>query len=82
MKTAYIIIAAIIVIISMPLLARYLYKFYRRDEHSEAVSFISSVIMSVVYMGIICIAIIAAIAVVSFSIWAIVFLIQLPLKLF
>lgn len=82
MKTTYIIIATIIVIISMPLLARSLYKFYKEDGHSETVSFISSVIMSVVYMGIICIAIIAAIAVVSFSILAIVFLIQLPLRLF
>lgn len=66
----------------MPLLARFLYKFYRGNGNSEAVSFISSVIMSVIYMGIICIAIIAAIAVVSFSILAIVFLIQLPLRLF
>lgn len=82
MKTAYIIIATIIVIISMPLLARSLYKFYKEDGHSETVSFISSVIMSVVYMGIICIAIIAAVAAVSGSILAIVFLIQLPLRLF
>ncbi len=82
MKTAYIIIATIIVIISMPFLARYLYKFYRGNGDSEIVSFISSVFMSVVFMGIICAAIIAAVAVMSGSIWVIVFLVQLPLRLF
>lgn len=82
MKTAYIIIATITVITSMPFLARDLYKFYKGNEYSEIVSIICSIFMSVICTGIICAAIIAAIAAVSGSIWLIIFLVQLPLKLF
>lgn len=82
MKTAYIIIAAIIVIASIPFLARFTYENYREDGYTKAVSLIASVFMSFVIIAIICVLAIFAIAAVSGSIWVIVFLVQLPLRLF
>lgn len=82
MKTAYIIIATILVIASIPFLARFTYKSYREDGYTKAVCLIASVFMSFVIIAIICALTILAIAAVSGSIWVIVFLVQLPLKLF
>ncbi len=71
MNTTYYVVAAIIFITVMPILARYLYRYYQSQGYSETVSFFSSLILSTLGTALIAIVADIAVFVISGSIWLI-----------
>lgn len=71
MNATYYVVAIIIFIAVMPNLARYLYRYYRSQGYSEAISLFCSLILATLGTALIAVVADIAVFVISGSIWLI-----------